>query len=72
MNYARAKQYITEEEVTAALAVPQGNTVELTKVLGGPDRYTEIMSKTTVDVVMSHEVPARRTKKEAQAALPED
>ena len=32
----------------------------------------EIMAKTTVDVVMSHEVPARRVKKEALAALPED
>jgi len=52
--------------------VPQGNNVELVKVLGGPDRYTEIMAKTTVDVVMSHEVPARRTKKEALVALPED
>jgi hypothetical protein len=52
--------------------VPQGNNAELVKVLGGPERYTEIMAKTTVDVVMSHEVPARRTKKEALAALPED
>lgn len=36
----------------------------MTRVLGGADRYIEVMSKATVDVIMSHEVPARRLKKE--------
>ena len=67
LNYARAKQYITEEELTAALAVPQGGDVA--SVIGGKDRYTEIFAKTTVDVIMSHEVPARRVKKDAPPAV---
>jgi len=48
--------------LTASLAVPQGG--DLTKVLGGSDRVTEIFAKTTVDVIMSHEVPARRIKRD--------
>jgi hypothetical protein len=67
INYSRAKQYITEEEMTAALAVPPGGDVA--KVLGGTDRYTEVFAKTTVDVVMSHEVPARRIKKDSPPAV---
>ena len=67
LNYARAKQYITEEELTAALAVPQGG--DISKVLGGADRYTEVMAKTTVDVVLSHEVPARRAKRDSGAPV---
>ena len=64
INYARAKQYITEEEMTAALAVAQGG--DMSKVLGGVERMNEVFAKTTVDLVMSYEVPARRIKKEAQ------
>ena len=56
LNYARAKQYITEEELAAC----QAPGADVVKVLG--DRYIEVFSKATVDVVMSIEVPARRAK----------
>lgn len=38
-------------------------------MIGGTDRYTEVFAKTTVDVIMSHEVPARRLKKDAPPAV---
>ena len=63
INYARAKQYITEEEMLAALAIPQGGNVS--SALGGVDRTIDVFAKTTVDLVMSYEVPARRLKKDA-------
>ena len=58
LNYARAKQYITEEELTAC----QAPGAEVKQVLGSNERYVEVFSKATVDVVMSIEVPARRAK----------
>ena len=61
LNYARAKQYITEEELAAALV---GDAL---KVLGSQERVTEIFAKTTVDLILSHEVPLRRIKKEQPA-----
>ncbi len=33
-------------------------------MIGGTEKYVEIFSKTTVDLILSHEVPARRLKKD--------
>ena len=68
LAYARAKQYITEDEL---LACQQANTSSsldeiMTKALGSYERYVEVFAKATVDVVLSYEVPARRAKKEQE------
>ena len=43
-------------------------SADLSKVLGSYDRYVEVFSKATVDVVLSHEVPARRLKRDSGVA----
>ncbi len=71
LQYARAKNYITDDELAAGQAtITSLDAVQ--KAIGGPQKYTEIMAKTTVDVLMSFEVPARRTKKEGQAGMNEE
>jgi hypothetical protein len=52
INYAKLKQYLTEEEsLDIANKVPQ-------------ERLTEILAKTTYDMLMSYEAQARRAKKD--------
>lgn len=68
MNYARAKTYITEEELVPTLAAT--STHEVMRVLG--DRYIEVFAKTTVDIIMSHEVTARRAKRDSGATADEN
>jgi hypothetical protein len=38
------------------------------RVLGGSERYTEIFAKTTVDIILSHEVTAKRNKRDSGIA----
>jgi hypothetical protein len=71
LNYARAKGYITEEELAPALAAGS-NVPEVMRVLGGSERYVEIFAKTTVDIIMSHEVTAKRAKRDAGGVVDEN
>ena len=52
INYAKLKQYLTEEE-----ANDLSNKVS-------QERLMEILAKTTNDMILSYEVPARRAKKD--------
>lgn len=51
INYAKLKGYITEEESVDISKLPQ-------------DRIIDFFAKTTNDLIMSYEVPARRIKKD--------
>ena len=54
INYAKLRQYITEEE-----AADFANKIT-------PEKQLEIFAKTANDMILSYEVPLRRAKKDQQ------